>query len=144
MLIRAHLLQLQGVQDVLGGLGLGAIAGQLADLQLGELLDTPPPGLDEAVAIAKVTQPCVLQCFSKLLDSCQACAALHLMGESHWLCQICTELTILSQGVYCVSEEEEQQLVVPHSRQTLQCLQVQSIASVSALQQAYFVSIHML
>ena len=44
----------QGVQDVLGGLGLGAIAGQLADLQLGELLDTPPPGLDEAVAIAKV------------------------------------------------------------------------------------------
>ena len=45
---------MQGVQDVLGGLGLGAIAGQLADLQLGELLDTPPPGLDEAVAIAKV------------------------------------------------------------------------------------------
>lgn len=44
----------QSVQDVLGGLGLGAIAGQLADLQLGELLDTPPPGLDEAVAIAKV------------------------------------------------------------------------------------------
>ena len=42
---------------MLGGLGLGAIAGQLADLQLGELLDTPPPGLDEAVAIAKVTQP---------------------------------------------------------------------------------------
>lgn len=48
------MLSLQGVQDVLGGLGLGAIAGQLADLQLGELLDTPPPGLDEAVAIAKV------------------------------------------------------------------------------------------
>lgn len=44
----------QGVQDVLGGLGLGVIASQLADLQLGELLDTPPPGLDEAVAIAKV------------------------------------------------------------------------------------------
>lgn len=40
---------------MLGGLGLGAIAGQLADLQLGELLDTPPPGLDEAVAIAKVS-----------------------------------------------------------------------------------------
>ena len=47
----------QGVQDVLGGLGLGMIAGQLADLQLGELLDTPPPGLDEAVAIAKVGRP---------------------------------------------------------------------------------------
>lgn len=79
-----------------------------------------------------------------LLDSCQAFAVLHLMGESHWLCRVCTELTILCQGVYCVSEEEEQQLVVPHSSQTLQCLQVQSIASVSALQQACFVSTHML
>lgn len=29
---------------------------QLADLKLGELLDTPPPGLDEAVAISKVVQ----------------------------------------------------------------------------------------
>ena len=48
------MLAVQGVQDVLGGLGLGVIAGQLADLKLGELLDTPPPGLDEAVAIAKV------------------------------------------------------------------------------------------
>ena len=35
-------------------MGLGLIADQLADLKLGELLDTPPPGLDEAVAIAKV------------------------------------------------------------------------------------------
>ena len=60
------MLAVQGVQDVLGGLGLGVIAGQLADLKLGELLDTPPPGLDEAVAIAKVKlivglnpQPCM-------------------------------------------------------------------------------------
>ena len=36
-------------------MGLGLIADQLADLNLGELLDTPPPGLDEAVAIAKVS-----------------------------------------------------------------------------------------
>ena len=50
----SHHCLLQGVKDVLGGLGLGVIANQLADLQLGELLDTPPPGLDEAVAIAKV------------------------------------------------------------------------------------------
>lgn len=35
-------------------MGLGALAGQLKDLKLGELLDTPPPGLDEAVSIAKV------------------------------------------------------------------------------------------
>jgi hypothetical protein len=38
------------------GMGLGMVADQLADLKLGELLDTPPPGLDEAVAIAKVKQ----------------------------------------------------------------------------------------
>lgn len=44
----------QGMKNFLGGMGLGMIANQLADLKLGELLDTPPPGLDEAVAIAKV------------------------------------------------------------------------------------------
>ena len=49
------LLCTQGAKDFLGGLGLGMIASQLADLRLGELLDTPPPGLDEAVAIAKVS-----------------------------------------------------------------------------------------
>lgn len=38
----------------MSGMGLGIVADQLADLKLGELLDTPPPGLDEAVAIAKV------------------------------------------------------------------------------------------
>ncbi|KAF8054880.1 ARSA1 [Scenedesmus sp. PABB004] len=42
--------------DFLSGLGLGMVAGQLKELRLGELLDTPPPGLDEAVAIAKVVQ----------------------------------------------------------------------------------------
>lgn len=40
----------------LKGMGLGIIGDQLADLKLGELLDTPPPGLDEAVAVAKVVQ----------------------------------------------------------------------------------------
>ncbi len=43
-----------GVKNFLGGMGLGMLADQLKDLKLGELLDTPPPGLDEAVAIAKV------------------------------------------------------------------------------------------
>ncbi len=38
------------------GIGMGMVANQLADLKLGELLDTPPPGLDEAVATAKVHQ----------------------------------------------------------------------------------------
>lgn len=44
----------QGTKDFMSGMGLGMITEQLADLKLGELLDTPPPGLDEAVAIAKV------------------------------------------------------------------------------------------
>lgn len=45
----------QEVKDALGGFGLGAIVDQLAELKLGELLDTPPPGFDEAVAIAKAS-----------------------------------------------------------------------------------------
>lgn len=45
---------LQASKDFLKGMGLGLIADQLADLKLGELLNTPPPGLDEAVAIGKV------------------------------------------------------------------------------------------
>eukprot|EP00850_Spirogloea_muscicola_P015531 SM000120S25680 [mRNA] locus=s120:64382:68504:+ [translate_table: standard] len=43
----------KGVKDVMDSLGLG---GWLTELKLGELLDTPPPGLDEAVAISKVVQ----------------------------------------------------------------------------------------
>lgn len=46
------------VQEFMRNMGLGMIADQLADLKLGELLDTPPPGLDEAVAIAKVCDTC--------------------------------------------------------------------------------------
>ena len=45
---------MQSTKDFMSGMGLGMIAEQLADLKLGELLDTPPPGLDEAVAVAKV------------------------------------------------------------------------------------------
>ena len=42
-----------GATKFLRTVGLGVFADQLADLKLGELLDTPPPGVDEAVAIAK-------------------------------------------------------------------------------------------
>jgi arsenite-transporting ATPase len=38
------------------GMGLGMFVEQLGELKLGELLDTPPPGLDEAIAISKVIQ----------------------------------------------------------------------------------------
>ncbi|CAL5209196.1 unnamed protein product [Lathyrus oleraceus] len=45
-----------GVKDFMDGMGLGMMADQLGELKLGELLDTPPPGLDEAIAISKVMQ----------------------------------------------------------------------------------------
>lgn len=45
-----------GVKDFMDSMGLGMLAEQLGELKLGELLDTPPPGLDEAIAISKVLQ----------------------------------------------------------------------------------------
>jgi hypothetical protein len=42
--------------DFLDGMGLGGVTDQLKKLRLGEILDTPPPGIDEAAAIAKVVQ----------------------------------------------------------------------------------------
>jgi arsenite-transporting ATPase len=45
-----------GAKDFMSSVGLGGLADQLGDLKLGELLDTPPPGLDEAIAISKVVQ----------------------------------------------------------------------------------------
>ncbi|KAL5195453.1 ATPase ARSA1 [Glycine soja] len=50
-----------GVKDFMDGMGLGMIADQLGELKLGELLDSPPPGLDEAIAISK----------AGILSSCQ-------------------------------------------------------------------------
>ncbi|XP_075491639.1 ATPase GET3B-like isoform X1 [Primulina tabacum] len=44
------------VKHFMDTMGLGALADQLGELKLGELLDTPPPGFDEAFAIAKVMQ----------------------------------------------------------------------------------------
>ncbi|CAN7107418.1 unnamed protein product [Brassica rapa subsp. narinosa] len=44
------------VKDFMDGMGLGMLVEQLGELKLGELLDTPPPGLDEAIAISKVIQ----------------------------------------------------------------------------------------
>ncbi len=52
----------KGTADFLSGMGLGMLAGPLKDLNLGELLNTAPPGLDEGVAIAKAS------CSSHLLN----------------------------------------------------------------------------
>ncbi|XP_049378822.1 ATPase GET3B-like [Solanum stenotomum] len=46
----------KGVKNIMDSMGLGMLAEQLGELKLGELLDTPPPGLDEAIAISKVMQ----------------------------------------------------------------------------------------
>ncbi|KAJ0841355.1 putative arsenite-transporting ATPase [Helianthus annuus] len=45
-----------GVKNIMDSMGLGIVAEQLGELKLAELLDTPPPGLDEAIAISKVMQ----------------------------------------------------------------------------------------
>ncbi|KAK9203478.1 hypothetical protein WN943_013732 [Citrus x changshan-huyou] len=42
------------VNDFMDGMGIGMLVEQLGELKLGELLDTPPPGLDEAIAISKL------------------------------------------------------------------------------------------
>uniref|UniRef100_A0A7C9CIU8 Adenosinetriphosphatase n=1 Tax=Opuntia streptacantha TaxID=393608 RepID=A0A7C9CIU8_OPUST len=42
-----------GVKDFMDSMGLGVLVEQIGELKLGELLDTPPPGLDEAIAISK-------------------------------------------------------------------------------------------
>ncbi|XP_074358214.1 ATPase GET3B-like isoform X2 [Apium graveolens] len=54
-----------GVKDFMDGMGLGMIVEQLGELKLGELLDTPPPGLDEAIAISKVIQFLELEEYNK-------------------------------------------------------------------------------
>ncbi|XP_004506046.1 ATPase GET3B-like [Cicer arietinum] len=45
-----------GVKSLMESMGLGAVANQLGDLKLEELLNTPPPGTDEIIAISKVMQ----------------------------------------------------------------------------------------
>ncbi|KAI4382311.1 hypothetical protein MLD38_008290 [Melastoma candidum] len=45
-----------GIKDVMDSMGLGPMFDQLGDLKLDELLDSPPPGLDEAISISKVMQ----------------------------------------------------------------------------------------
>ena len=59
-----------GARDFMSSVGLGGFADSIADLKLGELLDTPPPGLDEAIAIAKVLQFTKDEKFSKFTASC--------------------------------------------------------------------------
>ncbi|CAM8975681.1 unnamed protein product [Rhodiola kirilowii] len=45
-----------GVKNFMDSMGLGMLGDQLGDLKLGELLENPPPGMDEAIAVSKVMQ----------------------------------------------------------------------------------------
>ncbi len=87
------------VQDFMRNMGLGMVADQLADLKLGELLDTPPPGLDEAVAIAKV-RTCVCVCV------CVCVCHVSVLGVSHatWRSKLCVVMLRAPMSVcVCVS-----------------------------------------
>jgi hypothetical protein len=71
------------VSNFMGGMGLGALAGQLKDLKLGELLDTPPPGLDEAVSIAKVGPQAAQSCGCQLQHVAAAGQAAQVVVTGH-------------------------------------------------------------
>ncbi len=69
----------QQFNKFLDGLGLGMISSQLKDLDLGELMDTPPPGVDEAIAISKVGYrgaSCSVASAQSNVKSCSADKAL--------------------------------------------------------------------
>jgi len=42
-------------EDLLDDLGIGGLTDQFKDLNLAELLENPPPGIDEAVAVSQVS-----------------------------------------------------------------------------------------
>ncbi|KAF5744728.1 ATPase ASNA1 2 [Tripterygium wilfordii] len=78
-----------GVKDIMDGMGLGMLAGQLEQLKLEELLDTPPPGLDEALAVSKVMQFVDSQEYSKfsriVLDTAPTGHTLRLLSLPDFL-----------------------------------------------------------
>ena len=41
--------------DLLDDLGIGGLSDQIKELNLAELLEHPPPGIDEAVAVSQVS-----------------------------------------------------------------------------------------
>jgi arsenite/tail-anchored protein-transporting ATPase len=96
------------LDDMLGGLGLGGIAQQLKDLRLGELLDTPPPGIDEAVAISKVVQLLKDPAYSKftrvIFDTAPTGHTLRLLALPDFLDTGVGKLLRLRQRVAAVAD----------------------------------------
>ena len=46
--------------DLLDDLGIGGLSDQIKELNLAELLENPPPGIDEAVAVSQVSESSLL------------------------------------------------------------------------------------
>jgi len=93
----------EGIQDFLGSVGLGGIYESLVELKLGELLDTPPPGLDEAVAISKVVQITKDEKFSKftrvVFDTAPTGHTLRLLSLPDFLDQTIGKVVKLRQKI---------------------------------------------
>ncbi|KAG5533184.1 hypothetical protein RHGRI_027411 [Rhododendron griersonianum] len=68
-----------GIKDFMDGMGLGMLVEQLGELKLGELLDTPPPGLDEAIAISKARKD--YSVYMRFLCSAEAFSCILLICE---------------------------------------------------------------
>jgi arsenite-transporting ATPase len=114
-----------GAKQFMSSVGLGGFAESIADLKLGELLDTPPPGLDEAIAIAKVLQFTKDEKFSKftriVFDTAPTGHTLRLLslpdfldasiGKIVRLRQKLTSATDAVKGIFGVGEDKQDDAV---------------------------------
>jgi arsenite-transporting ATPase len=114
-----------GAKQFMSSVGLGGFADSIADLKLGELLDTPPPGLDEAIAIAKVLQFTKDEKYSKftriVFDTAPTGHTLRLLslpdfldasiGKIVRLRQKLTSATDAVKGIFGVGEDKQDDAV---------------------------------
>ena len=93
----------KGIADFASQMGLGPILAQLSDLKLGELLDTPPPGLDEAIAITKVisfTKDAQFSKFTRIVfDTAPTGHTLRLLTLPDFLDATVTKIVRLRQKI---------------------------------------------
>jgi arsenite-transporting ATPase len=94
----------KGIADFASQMGLGPILAQLSDLKLSELLDTPPPGLDEAIAITKVISFTKDEQFAKftriVFDTAPTGHTLRLLTLPDFLDATVTKIVRLRQKIY--------------------------------------------
>lgn len=130
-----------GARDFMSSVGLGGFADSIADLKLGELLDTPPPGLDEAIAIAKVLQFTKDEKFSKftriVFDTAPTGHTLRLLslpdfldasiGKIVRLRQKLTSATDAVKGIFGVGEDKQDDAVEKLEKLKAQVKEVRSL-----------------